>query len=97
MLPSLHPGDIVLVSRMLYMLKKPQAGDLIVLKDPRDGKILVKRIAKIEEGKYVVVGDNPEYSTDSRVFGMIEKKDIVGKVIFVEDIKGIKSIKAIKS
>ncbi len=39
-------------------------------------------IEKIPEGYYFVVGDNRENSQDSRYFGLIKKKDIVGKVGF---------------
>ena len=35
---------------------------------------------KIPEDKYLVLGDNREDSVDSREFGLIDKKDIMGKV-----------------
>ena len=36
----------------------------------------------IPEGKYLVLGDNREDSQDSRDYGLIEKKEIIGKVWF---------------
>jgi len=36
----------------------------------------------LENGAYFVLGDNYEHSYDSRNFGALNKKDIVGKVIF---------------
>ena len=36
----------------------------------------------VPEDKYLVFGDNRDNSTDSRVFGFIDKKMIFGKVIF---------------
>lgn len=35
---------------------------------------------KIPEGKYLVLGDNRTNSSDSRMFGLIDEKDIEGKI-----------------
>ncbi len=37
----------------------------------------------IEDGKYFVMGDNRDNSLDSRSFGPIEKKEIVGRVLLI--------------
>ena len=79
--PTLPAGDSILVNRVAYLFAKPQQDDIIALHDPRDGKILIKRISKVTGNSYFVQGDNKNSSTDSRVFGMIERGDIVGKVI----------------
>jgi len=80
MSPTLHNGQIVLVNRFIYLFAAPKKNDIIAVRDPRDGKVLIKRIKKIEDKRYFVLGDNKKASTDSRVFGMIERQDIVGKV-----------------
>ena len=79
MCPAFKSGDTVLVSKLPYFLNKPKIGDVIVL---RKKKFIIKRIAKIDQNKIFVIGDNIKKSTDSRSFGWILKKESVGKVIF---------------
>lgn len=80
MSPTFSDGMSVLVNRVSFIFKSPQVNDIIALYDPRDRKVLIKRVVKIEEKKYFVQGDNKNSSTDSRVFGMIDKRDIIGKI-----------------
>lgn len=84
MLPTLKPGDMVLVNRMSYLFLSPKINDIVAVKDPREGKVLIKRIMKIEGKSYFVQGDNKNASTDSRVFGMIGRINIIGKVTDVK-------------
>ena len=79
MLPTFKSGDLVLVNRLAYFFGSPKVGDLVVLKR---GKHIIKRITAIEGEQVFVIGDNKKESTDSRNFGWINKKEIVGKVIF---------------
>ncbi len=81
MAPTLTAGEYVLVNRAAYLFKKPRIGHVVALHDPRDGKVLIKRITQIKGQQYFIQGDNKLVSTDSRVFGLIGKKDIIGKAI----------------
>ena len=82
MFPTLKPSQNILVNKLIFLFSKPKIGDIIALKDPRTGKILIKRITASQNSKYYVIGDNKSASTDSRVFGWIGKKDIIGKVVY---------------
>jgi nickel-type superoxide dismutase maturation protease len=78
MQPALHPGDRVLVSTWSRL----NVGDIAVLRDPEAGRTwLVKRIVERTPDGFVVRGDNPNMSRDSRVFGAVDGRLMIGKVV----------------
>ena len=84
--PAYHEGDRVLVNRLSYHRREPKIGDVVVLQDPeREGHTLIKRItAVLEDGtgvRYVVTGDNPDASRDSRTFGPVPRATLIGPVV----------------
>ena len=84
MAPSLSAGERVLVNRTAYWFSKPRAGDLVAVRDPRQpDRLLIKRIEAPASGDgWLVLGDNPGASTDSRAFGPVRREHIIGKVWF---------------
>jgi nickel-type superoxide dismutase maturation protease len=80
MQPALRPGDRVLVNRW----SRPRPGDVVVLHDPEShGKVLVKRLVeRATDGRWVVRGDNPNVSRDSRTFGTISASLLIGRVVY---------------
>lgn len=74
-------GETVFVNKLSYFLKKIKIGDVVAVKN-QEAKIFIKRIAKIKGEKLFVLGDNLKESIDSRHFGWILRKDILGKVVF---------------
>lgn len=76
MLPTLKPGDRVLVSSVPYLFSQPKTGDLIIFK--HDKLNIIKRIVKISGEKVFLAGDN---RSDSLEIPPIEKNKILGKVV----------------
>ena len=76
MLPNFKEGDFVLVNKLFFKLND---NDVVVFKN--GSKFLIKRIKKIENHEIYVEGDNRRLSKDSRHFGPITKKQIIGKVL----------------
>jgi nickel-type superoxide dismutase maturation protease len=78
MLPTLRPGDRLLVAR----IGRPRPDDLVVLRDPRvPARLLCKRVVSTDVSHIVVRGDNPDASTDSRVFGPVPLEWVIGRVL----------------
>lgn len=79
MIPTFKEGQYLLVSSWFKNIK---VGDVVVLDQSKLEKKVVKRVAKIKNDQYFVVGDNQRESSDSRSFGWVKKEDVLGKVIF---------------
>lgn len=81
MLPTLKPGQDVLT---LNWFIKSKVGDIVVIKV--NGREMIKRISKLSDREKMiyVLGDNLKESTDSRYFGLINKSQILGKVIWYQ-------------
>lgn len=91
MAPTLSDGEIHLFSRY----SEPEVGDIVMLRAYEGEKILVKRIVAgpgeeieyrgemmtLSDGEYFVLGDNREYSIDSRYFGAVQGDDILGVMV----------------
>ena len=79
--PGYEHGDFVLVSKIPFFLRSPSPGDVIAFHQPGYG-LLIKRIQSITpDGALNVTGTHPE-SVDSRVFGAVRQKDLIGKVVW---------------
>ncbi len=79
MVPYLAERDEVVT--LPYFFGKPKIGDVIVFKHIVPPFIFCKRIKKIINDEIWVEGENKKESIDSRKFGFVKRKNIIGKVI----------------
>lgn len=94
--PTYHDRQVLLVNLITYKVAVPKSGDIIVFSYAGDNSIrFIKRIKGVpgeevmyqgetkvlQKDEYFVEGDNTFGSTDSRVYGPINKSQIIGKVI----------------
>jgi len=82
MLPTLSPGDWVLVDEFAYHSALPRRGHVVVAADPREPeRHLVKRVTSVDlHGAVRLEGDNADESTDSREFGAVPASNLKGRV-----------------
>lgn len=85
MLPFAKEGDFVLVLKFL----KAKKGRVVLAQDPRDKRLIMKRVESVEGDKVFLLGDNDSKSTDSRHFGPVNKKDVLGTVFKVLSTKEV--------
>lgn len=82
MVPSLAPGDRLVV-RSVRRPQKRMIGKIVVARDPRNDKVLViKRLVDYDEHSFELRGDNALASTDSRVIGRFPNRLLEGEVVF---------------
>jgi signal peptidase I len=88
--PALLPGERLLFDRLAYVRNRPRAGDVVLVAHPLRPELrMVKRLAgapgitiggrTLAPGEYWVLGDNTGESTDSREFGPVRRRDLLGR------------------
>ena len=96
MYPAVKPGSILIVCKIYYGIripssmdylfqwKTPKKGDVVVFFTPH-GDIAVKRCAEVpQKDMFFALGDNEFHSFDSRSYGPVPKKNIIGKVLGIK-------------
>ena len=128
MRPTLMEGDRILVTKILYRVRSPQRGDIVVFRSPenpkrpfikrliglggdhieiRDGRIILngqlttlpvisqnyyynqgaygqeKQVIDVPPNSYFVLGDNSASSQDSRFWGFVPKRFMIGKALYI--------------
>ena len=79
MRPALQPGDRLLVVSLL----RPRPGDVVAVVDPRDGRlVMAKRVSSVDRDTIEVLGDDPAASTDSRTFGPVDRRLVLGRAVY---------------
>ena len=77
--PTLQAGQTVL---MEAWRRAPQPGDLAVAEHPgRPGFLLIKRVSHQVPGGWILLGDNPTQSSDSRSLGPFPNERLIGRVV----------------
>jgi nickel-type superoxide dismutase maturation protease len=75
MRPGLEPGD-----RLIVLALSPRVGDVVAVQ--HDDRVLIKRVATVEDATCTVLGDNADASTDSRTFGPVARAAILGRAVY---------------
>jgi signal peptidase I len=79
--PAFTSGDRLLV----VPARRHRPGDVVAVSDPRQpARLLIKRVEAVDAPSrtLVLLGDNRSASTDSRVFGPVPSRSVVGRAVF---------------
>ena len=75
MLPAYTHGKIVIAWRF----RRPKPGDVVIVRHHRIE--IIKRVDQLQDDQMYLLGDNPGESTDSRQFGWLPIKAVIGVVL----------------
>ncbi|MCL2440433.1 MAG: signal peptidase I [Treponema sp.] len=83
--PAIYDGQVLVISRLSYIFRQPEAGEVVIFYTP-DGNIAVKRVTSLSNCSaagftFFAEGDNSAVSYDSRSYGAVNIKNIIGKVL----------------
>jgi nickel-type superoxide dismutase maturation protease len=80
--PEYQEGDYVVLTTIPFFFNSIKRGDVVVFQHPEYGR-MIKKVEQVspEQGTIAVVGSHPD-SIDSRQFGPIHKRDLIGKVLW---------------
>jgi len=80
--PAYLEGDFVLTLKIPFYVSAYKSGDTVVFQHPDYG-VMIKQVESLSSGgKEIFVAGTHPLSTDSRHFGPVHKRDILGKVIW---------------
>ncbi|MCA1784273.1 MAG: nickel-type superoxide dismutase maturation protease [Intrasporangiaceae bacterium] len=75
MLPTLWPGDRLVTIPAHRAWLRP--GQVVVLEDPADpSHLVIKRLTAVDGGRVEVRGDDPDHSTDGRLWGPLPASSV---------------------
>jgi nickel-type superoxide dismutase maturation protease len=82
LIPDYQEGDFVLVSKIPFLFASPRPGQVIAFHMPPYGT-LIKRVEQVLEGgqSFFVAGTHP-HSVDSRQFGPVRRRALLGRVVW---------------
>ena len=90
--PAIKNGAVLVISKLRYGIRlacqqeylirwdTPKPGEVVVFYTPT-GELAVKRCTAVEDKSFFAEGDNGLASYDSRAYGTIPLKNIIGKVL----------------
>ena len=81
MLPTLEPGDHVFVDQRAYRRREPVEGEVVLARPGAlQGRVIVKRVGRVEPDRVWLISDNPAEGTDSESFGPVPLTELIGRV-----------------
>ena len=83
MYPTLRDGERVVVDTTACREAPPAVGDVVLARHPfmRDMWMIKRVVGVADDGRYLLRGDNALESSDSRSFGPVAPRSILGRAL----------------
>ena len=87
MYPTLRDGERVVVDTTACREAPPAVGDVVLARHPfmRDMWMIKRVVGVADDGRYLLRGDNALESSDSRSFGPVAPRSILGRTVHKAD------------
>ena len=91
--PVLNNGDFVIYIPIKAYNSSLSRETIVIAKHPNiSNKLIIKRIKEIKNNGYFLLGENKHSSSDSRHFGLINHKKVIGIAEYRINLNNLKLI-----
>ena len=80
MWPTLKENEVVFFKKYFKSKSTLKVGQIVIFYHPLKNIFLIKRIKSVQTNCIEVSGDNIEFSSDSKKFGLINDEKVIGIV-----------------
>ena len=87
-MPFLKDGELIYFKKYRNSTSTLKVDQIVLFYHPINNQKQIKRITQVKKNCIEVIGDNKEFSKDSRSYGLVQKEKIIG--IFTSKVLNLK-------
>jgi hypothetical protein len=83
MQPTIKPRDMILVDTRAYRSRLPDVKDVVVVHNPANGLMYVRRVSRLDTATISLASDNPAAADNDSQLAAMPLSNLLGKVTYV--------------